>query len=118
MYDTSNIFAKILREEIPCQKVFENSYALAFHDITPKAPVHILVIPKGEYVNFHKFHEKASPEFIAHFYQSVSQIIVQEKLGDLGYRVITNTGAHGGQEVPHFHLHILAGHVLGALVGD
>lgn len=118
-YDSTNIFARILRQEIPCQKVYEDEVVLAFHDIHPKAPVHILVIPKGEYINFHDFHEKASASFVAHFYQKISEIIESQQLNERGgYRLISNCGPHGGQEVPHYHVHILGGKLLGGLVQE
>lgn len=117
-YDPQNIFAKILRQEIPCKQVYQDEMILAFHDINPKAPVHILVIPKGDYIDFHDFHEKASNELIGHFYRKVTEIAVNNGLEDKnkGYRIIANTGPHSGQEVPHYHIHILGGSPLGPLV--
>ena len=115
-YDSSNIFARILRKEIPCAKVLENDFVLAFKDITPKAPIHILVIPKGAYCNFHDFHENATAEEIQEFYKAVSQIVKDHTLDQSGYRLITNFGQNGGQEVPHYHVHILGGKRIGPLV--
>src|SRR5262249_39579938 len=108
MYDSQNIFAKILRGEIPCKKVYEDNHVLAFHDIAPKAPVHILVIPKGEYVSIVDFGEKAPAAEIAAFYAALSKIAREYNLHETGFRAISNTGAHGGQEVPHFHVHLLS----------
>ena len=115
-YDPNNIFAKILREEIPCDKVYEDDYVLAFNDISPQAPVHILVIPKGPYTDIHHFGAQATAEEIAAFWQAVSKISGKLDLPDSGFRVIANTGVNGGQEVPHFHAHILGGRALGAML--
>ncbi|WP_010300329.1 histidine triad nucleotide-binding protein [Candidatus Odyssella thessalonicensis] len=112
-YDVNNIFARILRQEIPCKKVFEDEKILAFHDICPRAPIHILIIPKGEYISFHDFHSHADAETVAHFYQKVAEIAAEFKLDEAGYRVIANCGLNGGQEVPHYHLHLLGGTKLG-----
>lgn len=114
-YDDNNIFARILRGEIPCTKVFETDHVLAFRDIAPHAPVHILVIPKGAYVNADDFGAKASGDEIAAFFKAIADIVAQEGLQEDGYRLIANTGVHGGQEVPHFHMHILAGEKIGPL---
>lgn len=115
-YDDNNIFAKILRGEIPCGKVFEDDHVLAFRDIQPKAPVHILVIPKGKYVSVADFGAKASPEEITAFWRAVSKIAADNELPDSGFRAIANTGLNGGQEVPHFHVHILGGRALGPML--
>lgn len=115
-YDDNNIFARMLREEIPCDKVMENDYILAFHDIDPKAPVHILVIPKGQYTDIGDFSVKAGDEEITEFWRAVRKIASDQGLNDNGYRVICNTGSHGGQEVPHFHAHILGGKPVGPMV--
>lgn len=117
-YDLSNIFARIIRGEIPCNKVLETNFVLAFKDVNPKAPHHILVIPKGYYCNFHAFHETASPQEIQDFYQAITQIIHDLELHKTGYRLITNFGENGGQEVPHYHIHILGGKKIGALVAS
>lgn len=115
-YDTNNIFARILRGEIPCKPVYSDDFVLAFPDIAPKAPIHILVIPKGAYRNFHDFHSNASAEEAAHFYKVVADLVKEKSLDEDGYRVITNCGENGGQEVPHYHIHLLGGGNLGAMV--
>ena len=115
-YDDQNIFAKILRGEIPCDAVYEDDHVLAFKDIAPQAPVHILVIPKGEYVSIEDFGAKGSAQEVAAFYAAVSKIAVEQGLSESGFRAIANTGAHGGQEVPHFHMHILGGGHVGPMV--
>lgn len=115
-YDDNNIFAKILRGEIPCRKVFEDSWALAFHDIAPQAPLHVLVIPKGKYCSFADFASLASEAEIAGFTRAVGRIAQDLGLEAPGYRVIANTGEHSGQEVPHYHVHILAGRPLGRML--
>ncbi len=115
-YDSQNIFARILRGEIPAKKIYEDDYALAFPDIAPKAPVHILVIPKGAYRDVYDFGARAGSEEIAGFARAVSKIIAQENLESAGFRVISNCGLHGGQEVPHYHVHILGGKALGAMI--
>jgi len=117
-YDDQNIFARILRGEIPCSKVYEDDFALAFKDISPKAPVHILVIPKGAYVDIVDFGEHASTEEIEGFYRAVSKIAQENSLTQKGFRTIANTGLHGGQEVPHFHLHLLGGKTIGPMVSS
>ncbi len=118
-YDTDNIFAKILRGEIPADTVFEDDAVLAFHDIAPAAPVHVLVIPKGEYSSFDDFAANAPAKQVAHFFATV-QHVAQKVLGlsENGYRLITNHAQHGGQTVPHFHVHILGGKALGGLFGE
>lgn len=115
-YDTNNIFAKILRGEIPNNTVYEDEFVLAFHDIDPKAPVHILLIPKGAYTSIDDFGANATPTEIKGFYAALEKIVAQENLKDSGFRSIANTGINGGQEVPHFHMHILGGKHLGPLV--
>jgi diadenosine tetraphosphate (Ap4A) HIT family hydrolase len=115
-YDDNNIFAKILRGEIPCKKLYENDYVLAFEDISPQAPVHILVIPKGKYVSVSDFGEKAATEEKAALWEAVSHISGDRELSDAGFRIIANTGINGGQEVPHFHVHILGGKQLGPML--
>ncbi len=118
-YDPNNIFARILRNEIPCKKVYEDQFVLAFHDIQPQAPVHVLVIPKGAYVSFDDFSAKASTEEIAAFVRAAGQIARDLGVAEPGYRILANTGANGGQEVPHFHLHLFAGRPLGRMIaGD
>ncbi len=115
-YDPSNIFAKILRGEIPCKKVHEDDHVLAFHDINPQAPVHVLVIPKGPYVAIDDFGAKASAEEIKAFYAALAKITADLDLANAGFRVIANCGSNGGQEVPHFHMHILGGKKIGPMV--
>lgn len=115
-YDENNIFAKILRGEIPCDKVYEDDHVLAFHDVNPQAPVHILVIPKGSYVSVADFGEKAGAEEAAALWRAVSKIASDENLIEGGFRIIANTGENGGQEVPHFHIHILGGKALGPML--
>lgn len=115
-YDDQNIFAKILRGEIPCAKVYEDEYVLAFNDIDPKAPVHVLVIPKGAYVSIEDFGARASAQEVAGFFAAVAKIAQEQGLSENGYRAIANTGGDGGQEVAHFHLHILGGGPVGPMV--
>lgn len=113
-YDPNNIFAKILRGEIPANKVYEDDFALAFHDIAPQAPVHILVIPKGAYVSWDDFSAQASDAEIGGFTRAVGHV-AREYVGD-GYRILANAGAHSGQEVPHLHVHVFAGQPLGPML--
>ncbi|MBC2667095.1 histidine triad nucleotide-binding protein [Novosphingobium flavum] len=108
-YDPDNVFAKILRGEIPCKKVYEDDFALAFHDISPKAPVHILVLPKGPYVSWDDFSAKAPDAEIAGFIRAVGTVAREQGLVDPGYRLLANIGQHGGQEVPHLHVHLFGG---------
>ena len=115
-YDESNIFARILRGEIPCAKVYEDEYALAFNDIAPQAPIHILAIPKGAYVSWDDFSARASAEEIAGFVRAVGRIAREAGLVEPGYRLLANVGAHSGQEVPHLHVHIFGGHPLGPML--
>lgn len=115
-YDANNIFARILRGEIPCQKVFEDDHVLAFNDISPKKPVHILVIPKGAYVSHDEFAAKATDAEIAAFTRAVGAIARAAGVAESGYRLIANAGANGGQEVPHYHVHILGGADVGPMV--
>lgn len=115
-YDPSNIFAKILRGEIPCNKVFEDDWALAFHDIAPQAPVHVLVIPRGEYVSWDDFSARAGAEEIAGFVRAVGHVARSLGLVEPGYRLLANVGADGGQEVPHLHVHLFGGASLGRMI--
>ena len=115
-YDDSNIFARILRGELPSKTVYEDDHVLAFHDINPLAPVHILVIPKGPYVSWDDFSEKASDAEIAAFVRAAGKIARDEDLVARGYRVLANTGLRGGQEVPHLHMHIFGGAPLGPML--
>lgn len=115
-YDPNNIFAKMLRGEIPCDKVYEDDELLAFNDIAPAAPVHILVIPKGEFCSFDDYCALANEKMITHFFRKVKEIANKHGLQDGGYRLITNHGSDASQSVPHFHVHILGGRQLGGLV--
>ena len=115
-YDDNNIFARILREEIPSKKVYEDEHALAFHDISPLAPTHILVIPKGPYVSWDDFSEKASDAEIAGLVRAVGRIARDEELVAGGYRLLANVGMNSGQEVPHLHVHIFGGRPLGPML--
>jgi histidine triad (HIT) family protein len=115
-YDDANIFARILRGEIPNRTVYEDEWVLAFHDIGPQAPTHVLVIPKGKYVSFADFSAKASEAEIAGFVRAVGKVAKSLGLEEQGYRVIANMGEHSGQEVPHFHIHIVGGRPLGRMV--
>ena len=115
-YDDQNVFAKILRGEIPCNKVYEDEWALAFHDIAPQAAVHILVIPKAPYVSWDDFSASASPEEITGFVRAVGHVARERGLVERGYRLLANTGRHGGQEVPHLHVHLFGGGPLGPMI--
>jgi histidine triad (HIT) family protein len=118
-YDRNNIFAKILRGELPSNKVFENEWVIAFHDISPAAPVHVLVVPKGEYVNYTDFMENAPEELKFGFLKAVNEVANSLMLHETGFRLITNQGKDANQTVPHFHIHILGGGPLGPLLaGD
>jgi len=115
-YDNQNIFAKILRGEIPCRKVFEDEWALAFYDINPQAPVHVLVIPKGAYVSWDDFSAKASDVEIAGFVRAVGHVGRELGLVEPGYRLLANIGLDAHQEVPHLHIHIFGGKPLGPML--
>ena len=115
-YDKNNIFAKILRGEIPCKKVYENDHVLAFHDINPQKKVHVLVIPKGEYVDLDDFNKKASDKEIVALNKAVSHVANLIGAKGKGYRTLSNIGIDGGQEVPHLHFHIFAGEKIGKMV--
>ncbi len=117
-YDDDNIFAKILRGEIPSTKVFEDEFALAFHDIAAARPVHVLVIPKGKYETQADFIANATDAQVVGFWRAVSRAAEGLGVSDAGYRLIVNTGGDGGQEVPHFHVHILGGGPVGRMVSD
>jgi diadenosine tetraphosphate (Ap4A) HIT family hydrolase len=116
-YDDTNIFARILRGEIPCRKVHEDPWSLAFHDINPLAPTHVLVIPKGPYISMADFTAHASDAEIAGFLRAVGHVARTLGLETPGYRLLANTGEHAGQEVPHLHIHLLAGRPLGPMLG-
>jgi diadenosine tetraphosphate (Ap4A) HIT family hydrolase len=115
-YDPNNIFAKILRGEIPCKKIYEDEHVLAFHDINPQAPTHILVIPKGAYVSAEDFGTKASAEEALAMFRAVSKIAHEIGAAESGFRILSNHGVHGHQEVPHFHIHLFAGRPLGPML--
>lgn len=111
-YDSNNIFAKIIRGEIPASKVYEDEKILAFHDISRSAPVHVLVVPKGEYISFADFSSKAPAQEIVDFFRKLGEIAASFGLDDSGYRLVANHGSDASQTVPHFHVHILGGNKL------
>lgn len=115
-YDRTNIFARILRGEIPCKKVYEDAHTLAFHDISPQAPVHVLVIPKGEYESLDDFGANASAEEIAALVRAVAKVARDLGIAEDGYRALANCGANGHQEVPHLHVHLFGGRKLGPMI--
>ena len=119
-YDKNNIFAKILRGEIPCKKIYEDKYILSFYDINPQKKIHVLVIPKGEYVNLDDFSSKASEKEIAGLIKGITKVSEKVGISDVvkggGYRSLVNTGENGGQEVPHLHFHIFGGEKVGKMV--
>ena len=115
-YDRNNIFAKILRGEIPCKKVYENDHVLAFEDVNPQRKVHVLVIPKGEYIDLNDFNNKASDKEIVELNKSITHVSNLVGAKGKGYRALTNIGSDGGQEVPHLHFHIFAGEKIGKMV--
>jgi diadenosine tetraphosphate (Ap4A) HIT family hydrolase len=115
-YDDQNVFARILRGELPCTKVYEDEWTLAFLDIAPLAPVHILVIPKGAYVSWDDFTASASEAEIAGYVRAIGQIARNENLVVEGYRVLANTGRNSGPEIPHLHVHIFGGRPLGPML--
>jgi histidine triad (HIT) family protein len=115
-YDRNNVFARILRGEVPCRKVYEDEHVLAFHDIRPQTPTHIVVIPKGEYVSVDDFSEKASEAELVAFLRAISRIAQAQGVTDSGYRILANHGAAAHQEVPHFHLHLFGGRDLGPML--
>lgn len=111
-YNSENIFAKIIRGEIPCKEVYQDDYVLSFYDVNPAAKIHVLVVPKGEFTSFDDFSQTETPENIARFFSSVQKIVSKLGVDKAGYRLITNHGENGNQTVPHFHVHILAGEQL------
>lgn len=115
-YDDANVFARILRGEIPCKKVYEDEHALAFHDINPQSPIHVLVIPRGRYVSIADFSANASDAEVAGFWRAVGRVAKELGLEASGYRVLTNMGRDAHQEVPHFHVHIFGGRSLGRML--
>ena len=119
IYDKNNIFAKILRKEIPCKKIFENDHILSFHDVNPQKKIHALVIPKGDYINLDDFNNRASDQEIVALSKAITE--VSKILGistdtGKGYRALTNLDEHGGQEVPHLHFHLFGGEKIGKMV--
>jgi diadenosine tetraphosphate (Ap4A) HIT family hydrolase len=115
-YDPDNIFARILRGEIPCKTVYEDEHTLAFHDINPQAPTHVLVIPKGAYRSMDDFSAKASEAEIAALFRAVGKVVELTGVGPAGWRMLANSGANGGQEVPHLHIHVFGGRRLGPML--
>lgn len=115
-YDDTNIFARILRGDIPADKVFENDHVLAFKDIQPRAPIHVLVIPKGRYASFADFSANATDEEITALIRAAGKIAADLGIDDPGYRLLTNVGTDGGQEVPHLHFHLFGGRPLGSML--
>ena len=115
-YDKNNIFAKILKGEIPCKKVFENDHVLAFHDVNPQKKIHVLLIPKGEYIDLDHFNSEASDKEIVELNKAITHVSNLLGASDKGYRTLTNIGSDGGQEVPHLHFHIFAGEKIGKMV--
>lgn len=115
-YDPSNVFARILRGELPCDRVYEDDHAIAFRDINPLTPVHVLVIPKGPYVSMADFSANASAEEIAGFFRAVGETARRLGLEEGGYRFLANSGADANQEVPHFHVHIFGGRNVGPMI--
>lgn len=117
-YDKNNIFAKIIRGDLPAQKIYEDENILAFNDISRASPVHVLVVPKGEYVDFNDFVNKASAEIVVDFFKKISQIAKELNIVNDGFRLITNNGSNAHQTVKHFHVHLLAGKKLGPLISS
>lgn len=115
-YDDQNIFARVLRNEIPSRRVYEDEWAVAFHDISPQAPVHVLVVPRGRWVSFADFSANASEAEIAGFVRAIGAVTRQLELEAPGYRILSNMGGHGGQEVPHLHVHLFGGAPLGVMI--
>jgi diadenosine tetraphosphate (Ap4A) HIT family hydrolase len=117
-YDENNIFARILRDEIPSKKIYEDDHVLAFHDAFPKAPVHVLIIPKGRYKDITDFNAYATDAEIISLNRAIPKIVRNLNLEEKGFRTIANTGTDGGQEVPHFHVHILGGKPVGPMIQE
>ncbi|WP_136161941.1 histidine triad nucleotide-binding protein [Sphingomonas flavalba] len=117
-YDDANVFARILRGELPCTRIYEDEHVLAFHDINPQAPTHILVIPKGRYVSWDDFSARATDAEIAGFVRAVGHVAREQGLVAPGYRLLTNVGQHGHQEVPHLHVHLFGGRPLGTMLAS
>jgi len=118
-YNKNNTFAKILRKEIPCKKIFENDHVLSFHDVNPQKKIHALIIPKGEYIDLDDFNNRASDQEIVALSKAITEVSkilgVSIDMGK-GYRALTNLGEHGGQEVPHLHFHLFGGEKVGKMV--
>ncbi|MDF3033999.1 MAG: hinT [Alphaproteobacteria bacterium] len=117
-YDVNNVFAKILRGEMPAERVYEDDHVLAIKDIHPKAPIHVLVLPKGPYTSLMDFSIRATVEEMGYFFQTITKIAERLGLNDKGFRLVSNIGADAGQIVPHFHVHLLGGKQLGSMAGD
>jgi|TARA_B100001057_G_scaffold499242_1_gene609140 histidine triad (HIT) family protein len=115
-YDKNNIFAKILRGEIPCKKIYENEFVLSFYDVNPQKKIHVLVIPKGEYIDLDDFNNKASDKEIVELNKAITHVSSLLGVRERGFRTLTNIGSDGGQEVPHLHYHIFAGEKIGKMV--
>ena len=115
-YDKGNIFAKILRGEVPCKKVHETDHALAFHDVNPQAPTHVLVIPKGRYMSMDDFSQNASDNEVVDFVRVVGAVARKLGVADDGYRILANHGSDANQEIPHFHVHVFGGRPLGPML--
>ena len=115
-YDSTNIFARILRGEVPAKTIMESEHSLAFHDINPLSPIHVLVIPKGAYVNWDDFSAKASDAEIADFTRTIGKVAAHVGADAQGYRLLSNVGKRGGQEVPHLHVHLFGGAPLGPML--
>ena len=115
-YDKNNIFAKIIRKEIPCKKIFENEYILSFYDIKHQKKIHALIIPKGEYIDLDDFNNRASDQEIVALSKGITHVAKLLGISTKGYRVLTNLNDHGGQEVPHFHFHLFGGEKVGKMV--
>src|SRR5579863_2717419 len=115
-YDRNNVFARILRGELPCAKVYEDEHVLAFRDINPQAPTHVILIPKGEYVSADDFAQTASDTELAAFFRAIARVAHAEGVADSGYRILANHGEAAHQEVPHFHLHLFGGRDLGPML--
>lgn len=115
-YDDKNIFARVLRGEVPCNKVYEDDHTLAFEDLHPQAPVHTLVIPKGRYVSLRDFAANGSDAELAAFVRAIGKVAALKEVDEQGFRIIANTGVDGGQEVPHLHVHLVGGRRLGRML--
>ena len=115
MYDTNNIFAKIINKNIPCDLVFEDAKVIFFHDIRPQAKIHIIGVPKADVINLSDFVQTCGQEEVYYFFQKINEVVRKYDLQKTGYRLITNEGINSNQEVPHFHVHILGGEKLGGL---